>query len=505
MPLSLLLLMVTCRSWWAVEGRRVLVIPMPHTSHAKYQINIARELRKLGHEVWITMPDFMLAKGVLDTSDLGVVEYSPDSNVEEHTISMVREPYFREESVDLPQFFEEMKQFCYTLLKNETFFEEIKKLKAQFFIIDNVLLNELTVIPYRLGVPFAYVGSVYDPIRQRVPFSPVVTPIPLFPFSDRMNIAEKLQNALLYLQAYLIDHQFQSTHVVSTYAPEMPPLQLSMLVAQAEIWLVEMDHILDYPRPSMPNVKLIGGTATGPAKPLPPRFQSFMDRATQGVVIVTFGSYVLGLPKDLGDKVLQMLLQLPLKSIFRSNLTSPDPDKIITAPWIPQNDLLGHPNTKVFFSHCGKNGQYEALYHAVPIVAAPMFVDQDYNAKRAQVKGFSETVDLRTATAEELAKAVLKVATEKRYKRAISKASELFRIEFGVPKETAAFWLDHVMKYGGAHMRSAAQDMPYYQFIGLDILLIMMGTVFVVISVFFVCCYFSVKWLCLRKQKRKVE
>ena len=43
-------------------------------------------------------------------------------------------------------------------------------------------------------------------------------------------------------------------------------MSADMLIAHAEIWLVEMDHILDYPRPTLPNVKLIGGTATGPSK-----------------------------------------------------------------------------------------------------------------------------------------------------------------------------------------------------------------------------------------------
>ncbi|XP_076445041.1 UDP-glucuronosyltransferase 2A2-like [Babylonia areolata] len=154
------------------------------------------------------------------------------------------------------------------------------------------------------------------------------------------------------------------------------------------------------PRPTLPNVNLTGGTATGPAKPLPPEFQSFMDSAKEGVVIVSFGSYVLDLPQHISDKNLQVLLQLPMKSVSRSNLTSSDPKKILTVPWIPQNDLLGHPHTKVFVSHCGNSGQYEALYHTVPIVATPLFDDQRYNAERIRVKGFAEVLGLYTCTAE---------------------------------------------------------------------------------------------------------
>jgi UDP:flavonoid glycosyltransferase YjiC (YdhE family) len=97
-------------------------------------------------------------------------------------------------------------------------------------------------------------------------------------------------------------------------------------------------------------------------------------------------------------------------SICRSNLTSPDPRKIYVSPWIPQNDILGHPNVKAFVSHCGKNGQYEALYHAVPVVAVPIFGDQPYNAERMRVKGFAEVLDLRESTVDEMVSTIMQVS-----------------------------------------------------------------------------------------------
>ncbi|KAL8579441.1 hypothetical protein ACOMHN_026806 [Nucella lapillus] len=373
---TFLFFLVIIDPWSAAECKRVLVIPMPHTSHTKYHINVAHQLIKLGHQVWLTMPDYLLAKGVLNTSRLNIIEYSTHQNVEDTTMHELRDKYFSGEGADFPAFGQLMKQFCQSLLKNETFFQVIKTIRPQFIIIDNVLLKMFSVIPYRLGVPFVFVGTAYDPLSARVPFSPAVTPIPLFPFTDNMDFTDRFKNVILFLLSMVMD-PFVESDAVATYAPEMPYLPLDMLVTRADLWLVEMDHILDYPRPSLPNVKLIGGTATGPAKPLPPNFQSFMDSAGQGVVIVSFGSYILHLPKDISDKLLQVLLQLPLKSIFRSNLTSPDPNKILTSTWIPQNDLLGHPNTKVFFTHCGKNGQYEALYHAVPMVSSPVYSSED--------------------------------------------------------------------------------------------------------------------------------
>lgn len=95
--------------------------------------------------------------------------------------------------------------------------------------------------------------------------------------------------------------------------------------------------------------------------------------------------------------------------------------------------------------------------------------------------------------------------TEKRYKRAISAASELFLVEFGAPMNRAAFWLDHVMKYGATHMRSAGQDLAYYRFIGLDILAVF----FLAVSASFVLTVLVVCLLCrcvfCRRSKHKTD
>lgn len=40
------------------------------------------------------------------------------------------------------------------------------------------------------------------------------------------------------------------------------------LISQAEVYLIESDPLNDYPRPTVPNVKLIGGICASPAKEL---------------------------------------------------------------------------------------------------------------------------------------------------------------------------------------------------------------------------------------------
>nr|KAG5691452.1 hypothetical protein BaRGS_017295 [Batillaria attramentaria] len=255
-----------------------------------------------------------------------------------------------------------------------------------------------------------------------------------------------LRNTLSFLFTTTFGNPFCDNTAVARYAPEMPYVPLNMLNSRAEIWLLQSDHILDYPKPSLPNVKLIGGMAASPAKPLPPEFQSFMDGALDGVIVVSFGSMILGLPKEVGEDILMtaFLKIRTLKVVFRSNLTTPDPTKILTAPWVPQNDLLAHPNTKVFLTHCGVSGQYQALYHAVPMVGVPFDFDQFYNAKRMEARGFGKSVSLRGLNVSQLVDAIVTVATDPHYRQTIGRASKLFREQFGVPLEKAAYCILHL-------------------------------------------------------------
>lgn len=55
--------------------------------------------------------------------------------------------------------------------------------------------------------------------------------------------------------------------------------------------------------------------------------------------------------------------------------------------WAPQVEVLAHPATGGFVSHCGWNSILESLWYSVPIVAWPMYAEQ-------QINGFEMVKDL---------------------------------------------------------------------------------------------------------------
>ena len=82
--------------------------------------------------------------------------------------------------------------------------------------------------------------------------------------------------------------------------------------------------------------------------------------------------------------------------------------------WLPQNDLLAHKDIKAFVSHVGHNSLYESAYHGVPLVAFPLYGDQQSNAKKAQHFGLGLAVDFKTSNAQHLFETIERVISQRR-------------------------------------------------------------------------------------------
>jgi len=82
--------------------------------------------------------------------------------------------------------------------------------------------------------------------------------------------------------------------------------------------------------------------------------------------------------------------------------------------WLPQNDLLAHKDIKAFVSHVGHNSLYESAYHGVPLLAFPLFGDQQSNAKKVEHVGIGLAVDYKSFNAQQLVETIEHVISEPR-------------------------------------------------------------------------------------------
>jgi len=169
--------------------------------------------------------------------------------------------------------------------------------------------------------------------------------------------------------------------------------------------------------------------------------------------------------------------------VISSELSKNIPKNVLLSDWLPQNDILGHSNTKLFLTHCGANGQFEALYNAVPMIAFPLFGDQFHNALRAESLGIGCTLNIHIFTSDELVETIKDILSNSSYRENIARRSAIFRGQRETPRERAVWWIEHIIHHGGSHLHSWALDMPWYEYLMLDILLVVVVIPLILVTV----------------------
>uniref|UniRef100_A0A8C5NC70 UDP-glucuronosyltransferase n=1 Tax=Gouania willdenowi TaxID=441366 RepID=A0A8C5NC70_GOUWI len=324
--------------------------------------------------------------------------------------------------------------------------------------------------------------------------------------TDKMSFSERVLNVFLFsfIQfqlSYFIEPSFDG--LVKKYlGPEMN--YLSMFQA-ADLWLMRVDFVFEFPRPTMPNVIYMGGFQCKPAKPLPEHLEEFMQSSGEhGVIIMSLGTLIGELPHELSVEIASAFAKLPQKVIWRYKGERPATlgNNTLLVEWMPQNDLLGHPKTRAFVAHGGTNGVQEAMYHGVPIVGLPLIFDQRDNLLRIEVRGAGKIMDVFTINEGIFYEGVQAVLTEPSYRENMQRLSRLHRDKPIAPLDNALFWIEFVMRHkGAAHLRTQSYRMPWYSYHSVDVMLFLAAVVLTVMVTIFI----SLKCLCSVCLKKKTK
>uniref|UniRef100_H2LGI3 UDP-glucuronosyltransferase n=1 Tax=Oryzias latipes TaxID=8090 RepID=H2LGI3_ORYLA len=174
-------------------------------------------------------------------------------------------------------------------------------------------------------------------------------------------------------------------------------------------------------------------------------------------------------------------------------------DNTLIVDWMPQKDLLGHSQVKVFVAHGGTNGVQEAIYHGVPVLGIPLFFDQYDNLLRLQERGAGKILqlaDLNGRTFEEGLKEVLHNIS---YRQNIQRLSCLHKDKPMSPMDQAIFWIEYVIRHKGArHLISEAYKMPWYSYHSFDVVLLVLA----VETVLLYAIYAVFRFLCCRRKRK---
>ncbi|XP_037543893.1 UDP-glucuronosyltransferase 2C1-like [Nematolebias whitei] len=388
--------------------------------------------------------------------------------------------------------------------------EMVKSLKDSSFDLvltdpgvgTGVVLAKYLKLPLVLNVRWITSGEGHFVLAPS-PFSYI--PVPGSGLTDKMNFIQRVKN-MLFHSIIWFQEKFLLGPIYDAICEKYIEggCDIVSLLQDADIWLFRSDFVFDFPRPTMPNIIYIGGFQCKPAQPLPAELEEFVQSAGEhGVIVMTLGTFIHALPKEVAEEMASVFATLPQKVIWRHKGERPVMlgNNTLMTDWMPQKDLLGHSQVKLFIAHGGTNGVQEAIYYGVPVLGIPLFFDQYDNLIRLQERGSAKILKLADFNGQTFKESIEEVLYNDSYRQNMQKLSRLHRDQPMAPMDKAVFWVEYVMRNKGAsHLRTEAYTMPWYSYYSIDVVLFLV-TVVTLIPLFI---FATVTVLCCtRKQKAK--
>ncbi|XP_009884113.1 PREDICTED: UDP-glucuronosyltransferase 1-1-like isoform X1 [Charadrius vociferus] len=512
---SVLVLLLSMLSLAA--GGKLLVVPVDG-SHWLSMREVLDSLRQKGHEIVVVAPEISLY--IKPTKNFAMKMYpvpftqeEMDGNFQAFLQDVLEEGSFLERFLKVYRSMKKVSDLaissCAHLLHNKELVRYLEESKFDAILTDPVLpcgqiLAEHLSIPsvfFLRGIPC---GLDFE--ATQCPNPPSYVPRIFTAHTDRMNFFQRVKNLIFDIPNYfLCDFVFQP---YAKLASEFLQRDVTVpdLLHQASIWLMRLDFVLDYPRPLMPNIIVIGGVNCAHKK-LPQEFEVVVNASGEhGIVVFSLGSMVSEIPMKKAIEIADALGTVPQTVLWRYTGEPPPnlPKNVKLLKWLPQNDLLAHPKTRAFITHGGSHGVYEGICNAVPMVLMPLFGDQMDNAKRVESRGAGLTLNILEMTSKDISNALKAVINDKKYKENIKRLSDLHLDRPIHPLDLAVHWVEFVMRHKGApHLRPAAHDLNWIQYHSLDVIAFLLAVVLLSLFISLKYCLFCCRRCCCKKGRTR--
>ncbi|XP_065159496.1 UDP-glycosyltransferase UGT5-like isoform X4 [Atheta coriaria] len=463
-----------------VDSASILaVFPYAGKSHFHVFQPILQELAKRGHEVTVIThyPQKTPLKGYTDISVAAKESFS------ENVVDL--EGVLTAGTWSMIQAVASLgKETCDNL--NHPNFDKFLKTKGlkkkydlmliEFFVTDCFL-----ALAHHLDIPFIGITShilmPWSNTRIASIDNPSFVPNHFIGYSDKMTYRERIVNTILYFGSKLVEHYIVdepgNEAAKAKFGQDLP--HLDDIAKNVSLMLTYTHFSITRPRPLVPSMIEIGGLHlhNTQLKPLPKNIEKWINESKDGVIYFSMGSMIKGhtFPEEKRKIFLKAFGRLKQRVLWKwENETMPDkPDNVMIQKWMPQYDILCHPNVKAFIAHGGLLGTTEAVHCGVPVVVMPQFGDQHTNARALEAGGGGVVLNFREAD-EEMVYNALKTVLDPEFNKKAKELSARFRDRPMSPMDTAIYWIEYVARHKGAHhMRTAAVGMPLYQYLLLDV------------------------------------
>ncbi|KAJ8951901.1 hypothetical protein NQ318_019880 [Aromia moschata] len=342
----------------------------------------------------------------------------------------------------------------------KTLLDYPKEFKFDLIILDVTVSACFCPLIQRFGYPPTIGATAFLlPPYLSAPFGnhlhPSYLPIYFSNYGDNMNFLQRVVNYLFTYTDVILrwNYETQEVEKIARRSLGEGMDSMSSLMSRMTLLLCNLDPALTYPQPLPPNIIPVGGLHVKDSKKLPADLATIMDNATNGVVLFALGTNIRS--DNLDVRVRKALLDAFAKLKFtvlwkfESELENV-PKNVIIRKWLPQNDILGHPNTKLFIGHGGALSTFEVIYHAVPFLAMPFSFDQKITVDDLVKRKLVIKLDPRSLTSHNFLQSINEVLNNPTYSNNIRDVSRRMRDQPESPLDRAVFYAEYAMRHNGA-------------------------------------------------------
>ncbi|CAL4065300.1 unnamed protein product, partial [Meganyctiphanes norvegica] len=175
------------------------------------------------------------------------------------------------------------------------------------------------------------------------------------------------------------------------------------------------------------------------------------------------------------EMFLEAFRQLPQRVVWKyggEDLVLPA--NVATYKWLPQQDMLGHPKTILFISHCGNFGLQEAKYHGVPVLGVPISMDQPRNAQRMARKGYGTVLNWEEITVDTIVQSINNIINNPVYRNRLQEVSLSLKDQKESPAERGLWWVEYAIRNKDkGYMHYSGKKLGFFQYHLLDIFFVL--------------------------------
>lgn len=458
------------------SSRILGIFPEPSPSHQLNNFGLMKTLADRGHKLTI------LSSKLQNYNNQNVTQIHVEEDFDENCINQNPLKFYHANfyvraiqsikcSIDLKTKFLNNRNFI-NFIKNSKKSDFDVIIMEPFFPLSNVPILNFFDCPIIHTLPIEYSNFMVENIGNEI--NPT-----LYPCRLSYGLQDGSLNFIHRLSVYILDLTLRYffwpiSEVYHDLSMPKSSYKIANLNVDNRVQMLFINSLVSH-RPSLPNVVPLRFMHVYPPSELPEsKFKKFLNEAENGVIYMSLGTICKSV--DIGNETLDIFIktfeQLKYRVLWKfegeiENLSS----NVMTFNWLPQADVLAHPNILAFISQGGLMSIQESIDREIPMILFPLAVDQPRNALTLEEKEVALKLDLKEISQKSLSHAINEIV-KPRYKENMKKLKKVMLDKPISDREVSVFNVEYVIRNKYSHyLKSNTRNVQFYVTSSFDMIL----------------------------------